>query len=223
MKICGVDEAGRGPVIGPLVICAYCLEEDKLKELQKLKIKESKQLTPAKRNFFYKKLCELSKDFKFVALSASEIDARASTGLNLNELEAKSIAGLLDALLPDVAYIDSPISPDGAKFSSMIEEFLEHKSIKLISEHYADVKYLIVAAASIIAKVVRDQEIEKIKKELGVDFGSGYPADPLTAKFLKNNWDNQAISKYVRKSWGTIKDLENIKSQKTLLDFENGK
>ncbi|MGB9675024.1 MAG: ribonuclease HII [Candidatus Nanoarchaeia archaeon] len=221
MKICGIDEAGRGPVIGPLVICAYCLEEENLVKLQKLKIKESKQLTPTKRANFYKKLITLSKDFCCAIVSANEIDLRASKGLNINELEALKIANLLDTLKPDVAYIDSPISPDGAKFSSMIERFLEHKKTKLIAEHYADVKYLIVAAASIIAKVTRDREIEKIKKELGVDFGSGYPADPITMKFLKENWKNPNVSKYIRKSWGTIQDLKSFNNQKTLSDFEN--
>ncbi|MEM4713936.1 MAG: ribonuclease HII [Candidatus Nanoarchaeia archaeon] len=221
MKICGVDEAGRGPVIGPLVICAYCLEEKNLQNLHNLKIKESKQLNEKQRKKAFEKLKKLSTDFKYAVISAKEIDRNSENGINLNQLEAKKIAELLDELLPDVVYIDSPTSPDGNKFSMMVKENLLHKNINLFSGHYADIKYPIVAAASIIAKVIRDEEIEAIHKELGMNFGSGYPADPITIQFLKNNWDNPKVSEYIRKSWGTIKELEKRKIQRLLSDFEN--
>lgn len=220
MKICGVDEAGRGPVIGPLVICAYCIDEAQLAKLQKLNVKDSKQLTAKQRVSFYGKLKKLSKDFKLAVISAKEIDSRNAVGTNLNQLEALKIAELLDDLHPDVTYVDSPTSPKAMKFAEMILKNALHKDLKIIAEHKADVKYPVVSAASILAKVDRDDEIEIIKKEIGLDFGSGYPADPVTIKFVKAHWEN-SLSQYIRKSWGTIKTLEKAKWQKTLAEFED--
>lgn len=153
MKICGVDEAGRGPVIGPLVICAYCIDEKELPELLKLKVKDSKLLTPKQRASLYSKLKKLSKDFKLAVIPAQEIDSRNAVGTNLNQLEALKIAELLDELRPDVVYVDSPTSPKAEKFAGMIFEKSVHKNIKIIAEHKADVKYPVVSAASILAKV----------------------------------------------------------------------
>jgi len=220
MKICGVDEAGRGPVIGPLVICAYCIDEKDTPELLKLNVKDSKLLTPKQREALYNKLKKLSKDFKLAVISAKEIDSRNAVGTNLNQLEALKIAELLDDLRPDVVYVDSPTSPKAEKFAEMIFKTSIHKDIKIIAEHRADQKYKICSAASIIAKVDRDDEIEMIKKELGFDFGSGYPADPITKRFVKEHWEN-SLSQYIRKSWGTIKELEKLKGQKTLTEFED--
>jgi ribonuclease HII len=220
MKICGIDEAGRGPVVGPLVIGAFCIEESKMNDLLKLGVKDSKMLSPKQRENLYAKIVKLSKDFKMAVISAQEIDSRSDIGLNLNQLEALKISELIDELQPDVVYVDSPTSPDGKKFESMIRENLFRQDLKIISEHKADVNYPIVSAASILAKVTRDEEIEIIKKEIGADFGSGYPADPITKKFVKEHWEN-SLSKYIRKSWGTIKDLEKAKKQKTLAAFED--
>ena len=103
----------------------------------------------------------------------------------------------------------------------MIRKDLTHKTVKIISEHKADTKYATCSAASILAKVTRDEEVDAIQKELGVDFGSGYPADPITKEFLKENWETPAVQEYIRKSWGTIKDLEKLKGQKTLAQFED--
>jgi ribonuclease HII len=220
MKICGIDEAGRGPVIGPLVICAYCIEEEQLSELQKLGVKDSKLLSAKQRESLLVKLKKLSKDFKLAVISAKEIDSRNAVGTNLNQLEALKIAELLDDLRPDVAYVDSPTSPKAEKFAEMIMKTSVHKKIKIIAEHKADTKYPVVSAASIVAKVTRDEEIEIIKGEIGADFGSGYPADPVTIKFVREHWEN-SLAQYIRKSWGTIKELEKAKKQKTLAEFED--
>ncbi len=162
----------------------------------------------------------MSKDFKLAVIPAQEIDSRNAVGTNLNQLEALKIAELLDDLRPDVVYVDSPTSPKAEKFAEMILKTSVHKNIKIVAEHKADSKYPICSAASIIAKVDRDDEIEMIKKEIGFDFGSGYPADPITKKFVKEHWEN-SLSQYIRKSWGTIKELEKLKGQKTLAEFED--
>ena len=221
MKICGIDEAGRGPVIGPLVIAAYCIEEEKHGELQKLGLKDSKLLSPRQRDAFFKKLTKFSEDYSIKIIPAKEIDSRSDVGLNINELEALKVAELIDELAPDFVYVDSPTSPDGKVFEKMIRKNLAHQSVKIASEHKADARYAIVSAASILAKVTRDEEVAEIKKEVKTDFGSGYPADPITKEFLKRNWENPIITPYIRKSWGTIKQLEKLKGQKTLGEFED--
>ena len=91
------------------------------------------------------------------------------------------------------------------------------KEIEIITEHKADLNYQIVSAASIIAKVIRDREIEKLKAEIGIDFGSGYCSDPKTKKFIEENWEKH--SKICRKTWSTWKEQENKKYQKGLTEF----
>jgi ribonuclease HII len=86
-------------------------------------------------------------------------------------------------------------------------------------EHKADKNHSIVSAASILAKVTRDEEIEKIKKKYNIECGSGYPADPLCKKFLKEHGDEYAKLGIVRKTWMTWKNHVTKKSQKKIADF----
>jgi ribonuclease HII len=75
--------------------------------------------------------------------------------------------------------------------------------------HQADAIYPVVSAASIIAKVRRDELIEELKKELGIDFGSGYPSDPKTKEFLIK-WGKKHSGKFpeiVRQSWQTVENI----------------
>ncbi|MBD3263311.1 ribonuclease HII, partial [Candidatus Woesearchaeota archaeon] len=191
-----------GPVIGPLVLAGVCIEEEKVAEIEKLNLKDSKQISPNKRKLLFKKIISLAKDYRILKVDAKEIDSRKSIGLNLNELEALKCAELINSLKPDTVYVDSPISPRASKFGDLIRANLKNKGIKIVSEHKADEKYPIVSAASILAKVTRDKEIEKIKEAVGFDFGSGYPADERTIKFLEEHWENK-LAQYIRKSWGT--------------------
>lgn len=219
MIICGIDEAGRGPVIGPLVLAGVCIEEEKVAELEELNVKDSKLVTPNRRKQLFQKIISLAKSYTIIKVEAQEIDSRASVGLNINQLEALKCADIVNALLPDIIYVDSPISPRASKFGDLIRANLEDKDVKIISEHKADEKYLVVGAASILAKVTRDEEIEKIKKATGINFGSGYPSDERTMKFLEEHWENK-LAKFIRKSWGTIKELKKKKYQTTLEVFD---
>ncbi len=218
MLICGVDEAGRGPVIGPLVMCGLLIKEDDEKELIRLKVKDSKLLTRNRREFLFDKIKEISQKYKIIVIEPNEIDKAVHNhdGLNLNRLEARKSAEILNELNPNKAIIDAP-SNNIKNYKKYLLRFVKNKDIEIILEHKADVNYPVVSAASILAKVTRDNEIEKLKKNIGIDFGSGYMADPKTVEFLKNNFEN--YPELFRKSWFPYKDLINQKFQKSLSDF----
>ena len=78
------------------------------------------------------------------------------------------------------------------------------KRISVIAEHKADSVYPVVSSASIIAKVIRDREIDRITDHLGVDIGSGYPSDAQTIDAIKDNLANEEFSKFIRQRWKTM-------------------
>ena len=211
--IIGIDEAGRGCIIGPMVICAAAInpmEEYKLKEIG---VKDSKKLSPKQREALYPQVAHMCK-YATVKVSAEELTTLMDRH-SLNEIEAMKIAQLIDQLaLPDAtAFIDSPDNIP-SNFSKRVEKYLKSKA-RLVSANKADDTYLIVGAASIIAKVTRDREIEKIKKEIGVDFNSGYTSDPVTQKIVAERKNYPLLDQYLRKKWSTLRE----KNQKTLSEF----
>jgi ribonuclease HII len=123
---------------------------------------------------------------------------------------------LINMLDPDEALIDCP-STNTKAYHEYIAERLMAKKITFKTEHKADSKYLIVGAASILAKVARDAEIEKIKQHVGEDFGSGYMADPKTAAFLKKAWDKHP--EIFRHSWTPYRVIAGLKKQKKLGEY----
>ena len=204
MRILGIDEAGRGPVIGPLVLCGVCVEEKKLKNLDRLGIKDSKKLSPKRRTILDRKIRKIC-DYHIITISASDIDNLRSKNVNLNEIEKIAITKIISYFKPNLAIVDSvDVKPE--RFRREIKEIV-NEGIEIISEHGADDKYTIVGAASIIAKVERDGEIEKIKKKYKVDIGSGYPSDPKTKSFIKK-YKFENLPDFVRKSWNTSKKLK---------------
>jgi ribonuclease HII len=216
MNILGVEEAGRGPVIGPLVMVGFLLDEDAEKELIKVGVKDSKQLTPKQREDMYEKLIQIAKDYRVIIVEPNEIDAAVhdKNGDNLNWLEAQRAADLINQTKPDKVILDCP-STNTKAYADYVIERLEDET-EVVSEHKADEKYPIVAAASVIAKVTRDREIERLKEEHDVDFGSGYPADPKTKEFIAKNYNKYP---FFRKSWKTFKNLVKNKGQKMLKGF----
>jgi len=202
--VVGVDEAGRGAVIGPLVISGICIDEKKLDYLNRIGVKDSKMLTKQKRKELFKMIKNISNAIYIVKLSPTVIDQWTSMH-KLNELEALAVSKILESLYPfKIAIIDAPSTP--TSYQRYIEKWLQRvPTNKLLIESKADKKYVITAAASIIAKVIRDEEIQKIITTTGIDVGSGYPSDPRTRAILK-----ELIKKhpeFVRHSWKTIKAL----------------
>ncbi len=222
MLISGIDDAGRGPVIGPLVIAGITIKEYDIPKLIDLGVKDSKLLSPIKREKLSIKIKELASNYYFIALSPKEIDKVVESQRRLhklNRLEAQTMAKIIHFLKPDIVYVDAS-DILAKRFGYHIAEKLPFK-IKIISEHKADQKYPIVSAASIVAKVERDKQISQLK-EIHGEIGCGYPHDPNTIKFLE-----KCIMKFgfypdfVRKSWKTSKriksKIENLHFQKKIL------
>ncbi len=209
MQIAGVDDAGRGPVIGPLAIAGVLLDEKELPRLIDLGVKDSKRLSPCRREELAAEIKKLAFKYHIIMLSPAEIDRVVETGRKLhklNRLEAKTMARVITILKPDVAYVDaSDVWPD--RFKQHIAENLNFKA-QIISEHRADAKYPIVSAASILAKVERDRTLSTLQQKYG-NMGCGYATDPNTIEFLEN-WIRKfgSYPDFVRKSWKPAKRLK---------------
>jgi ribonuclease HII len=213
MLIAGIDEAGRGPVIGPLVVCcAFCRREDE-KVLRKAASKDSKALTAAQRETAYEELKKFC-TFRWAEVSAADLN-RMMREMSLNDIEAKFMADLIKKLDESDIMIDMP-----DRYAWTFRKRMERFGVtRFEAEHKADEKYPIVAAASICAKVVRDHKVEEIRKAT-CDFGSGYPSDPKTLSALKDGKSRAVLEPFVRQRWKT---LENIKQTKLFGDLEDGK
>ncbi len=208
MRVAGVDEAGRGPVIGPLVVAGVLLGEKQVKELKELGVKDSKLLTPKRRDALSGEIKRRATRWEVVELSPMEVDRAVLEGVKyrrLNWLEAKAMADVIGKLRPRVAYVDASDTNE-ARFGREIGEMLPLK-VRIVSEHYADANYTVVGAASIIAKVHRDNAVARLREEHG-DFGSGYPSDSKTRRFLAN-WikERGGAPDFARKSWKTLTRL----------------
>ena len=216
--ICGIDEAGRGPFVGPLVMAGVLVTEDKIETLKSMGIKDSKLIPPARREELFDEIIELVDSYDIIEISASEIDEYQERGINLNQMEARVAAKIINKLKPSKVYVDSPEPANGgAKFGIMINEFLNVQP-EMIAEHGADHKYVVAGAASILAKVSRDREVARIVEEIGADIGSGYPHDPRCKAYLAENFRGP-IHKYLRKCWSTYKRLNEAQGQMNLSEF----
>jgi len=210
VRIAGVDDAGRGSVLGPLVIAGVLIDEKDSSKLVKLGVRDSKLLSPHRREQLAEEIRKMAIQCHVIMLSPAEIDRVVEKGRRLhrlNRLEAQTMAKVIAALKPDVAYVDaSDVLAD--RFGRHIAEDLSFK-VKIVSEHKADAKYPVVSAASIIAKVERDRSIEQLRQKCGEEVGSGYVADPATVRFLQK-WLEKfgAYPDFVRKSWKPAKKLK---------------
>ena len=209
-KIIGVDDAGRGCVIGPLVICGVSVGEDLVDELVSAGIKDSKMLTREKREKLYDFIMSLGVEYEVVKIPPRKIDVygkRKKKHEKLNKLEAINMAEVINRLDGETVIIDA-CDANISVFYDQVYRKLKRK-VRLVVAHKADRLYPVVSAASIIAKVERDREIDALRKRYG-DFGSGYPSDKKTVRFLKSWLESyDTLPSIVRKSWKTVKRLRN--------------
>jgi ribonuclease HII len=208
----GVDDAGRGSILGPIVIGGVSVEERHLNKLIDLGVRDSKLLSKLTRERLYHQIRNICHKFVIIEIFPNEIDHFVLLGKKLkrlNYLEAITMAKVIDNLEAKIVYVDSS-DINCIRFRDDILSKLQ-KKIDVISSHKADILYPIVSAASIIAKVKRDSIIKELSIEYG-NIGSGYPSDPITLNFL-TSWinKNKSYPKFSRKSWKTFKRLMNRK------------
>ncbi|MDW0298730.1 MAG: ribonuclease HII [Nitrososphaeraceae archaeon] len=198
-SICGVDEAGRGSLIGPIIVAGISVSKKSLSEMVEIGIKDSKLLTPNKRQILFGDVIGLAESICICRIGIEDIDFHVSKN-HLNLLEAEAMAITIGNMDSYKTYVDScDVNP--SRYKRTINSFLKRNNTKLISMHHADRLNVVVSGASIIAKVIRDSEISKIRLKYG-DLGSGYPSDKKTIKFVQE-WFEQyrEIPPFARKSW----------------------
>jgi ribonuclease HII len=241
--ILGVDEAGRGPALGPLVVAGLaCPSQD---VLLRLGVKDSKQLIPAKREMLFSQLSGICPHF-ILEVPAGSIDT-ARERMTMNRLEVLCFTTVIVSMAtgrlvlhPDLNIdvgSDSrfiPVSPRkmildaadvkeerfGGDIMEEVSKWIDSGDIELLSRHKADRDHPVVGAASILAKVTRDRRIEEFRAQVGEEIGSGYSSDVRTREFLEG-WvrRNGALPGFARASWDTCRRLVRSRSQSTLFDF----
>jgi ribonuclease HII len=210
MIIAGVDEAGRGCVIGPLVIAAVSIKDSSIKKLKEIGVRDSKLLTKKRREEIYEEILQNCEEIKIVKIPPKIINKTMEDKISLNKLELKYFIKLIKTLEKvNVVYIDCPDVKE-ERLEKEVSKRID-KKIKVVSMHKADARIPIVSAASIVAKVVRDKEIEKIKRKLKYDFGSGYPSDKKTREFLRKMMLLPEVKKHIRTKWKTLEKLKQRK------------
>jgi ribonuclease HII len=217
--VCGVDEAGRGAVIGPLVVAGVSVFEKDLAKLKKIGVRDSKELSPSQREKLAKKIEKIAKDVVIIKVGPCMIDDYSRQGVNLNRVEAMKMCMIIDCLSAAKAYVDGP-EVNTEKFGRIMHKMLKNDT-PLVVENYADKKYPVVSAASIMAKVERDREMEELGKKYGIE-GTGYPSDERTINSMKVYLEkNKKFPEkgLVRHSWGTTKEMLGENRQKKLFWF----
>jgi len=198
-------------LLGPIIVAGVCVTKKSIPEMVEKGIKDSKLLSPKKRQVLFGHVVSVAESICVCRINIEDIDFHVFRN-NLNLLEAEAMAITIRNMKSDKTYVDScDVNP--SRYQRTIKSFLKQNNTKLVSMHHADRLSVVVSGASIIAKVIRDSEISKIRIKYG-DVGSGYPSDKKTIKFVKE-WFRQKnqIPPFARKSW---KPAQMIVSRNTL-------
>ncbi len=216
----GIDDAGRGPVIGPMVLAGCMIHKKIENELKKLGVKDSKQLTQKRREFLEGRIKEIAEAFEVVVIYPDDINSSQDSGIKLNEIEAIACSEIINKINREdkkiKVVLDCP-STSIIKWKDFLKTKIKTLSnLEIVCEHKADRNYISVSAASILAKCVREKEMEKLKEKFGKEIGSGYTSDPLTQKFLEQYAHKHKDDGIFRKSWVTWKTASKNLEQKKL-------
>lgn len=209
MFILGIDDAGRGPVVGPMVLAGCLVTEETQKEFEKLGVTDSKKLTAKRREFLAEKIREMAETFEIVLAYPDEIDGKNHDGIDLNKLEAIKAAEIINKINKGYdkikVVIDCP-SVGIKKWDDYLRTHIENLSnLEISCEHKADKNHMSVSAASILAKSTREAEMDKLKEQYGDEIGSGYCSDPTTCKFLEKYAQKHKNAGIFRQTWETWK------------------
>ncbi|HEV2167278.1 MAG TPA: ribonuclease HII [Thermoplasmata archaeon] len=198
--VLGIDEAGRGSLIGPLVVGGFLCPRGALDRLRELGARDSKQLSPERREEAYRALSRAGRAFS-ISLSPSVIDRYVSKG-RLNRLEAEAFARIIRSARPEEAFVDA-CDPNAERFGEVVGRLCGRGTV-VRSSHRADLLVPVVGAASIVAKVRRDRAIAALGRSLGLAVGSGYPSDPRTLHFVRGALGaGRPAPRWLRASWST--------------------
>jgi ribonuclease HII len=217
--IMGIDEAGRGALIGPLVVAGVVVSEENEKKLKKIGVKDSKKLKPEKREKLAVQIEEIADNIIVMRVQPCRIDKLRSEGIKLDMIEAVKMAEIIEMGNANKVYVDA-LSINPKRFQGQILENLRTAEPEFVVENYADETYPVVSAASIIAKVERDKVIKEIKKKVKDDFGVGYSHDARTIKFVEEMIKRRKpLPAFIRQSWITTQILMEANLQSKIKDF----
>ncbi len=209
MLILGIDDAGRGPVIGPMVLAGCLVEEETGREFRKIGVKDSKQLTDKRREFLAEIIRKKAIAFEAVIIHPNEIDGKNSHGINLNDVEAIACAEIINKInkgFKEIKVIIDCPSVSIEKWKDFLKTKIENLSnLEIICEHKADKNYVEVSAASILAKSAREKEMDILKEKYGKEIGSGYTSDSATCRFLEKYAEKHKDAGIFRQTWETWK------------------
>ncbi len=213
--IAGIDEAGRGPLIGDMFLACIVIDKGSLRRLMEAGVRDSKTLSRSRRMKLLPIIINYSIRIFVRRYPPHVIDER-----NINELLARGVAEILRRLNSlnnvnvDAVYIDDI---GGRKAHEIIFSALPQGELpRIVIEPKADRKYVVVSAASVLAKCLRDLHVEGLHRLWG-DFGSGYPSDPKLRTWLKSVLEKGSIPPIIRRSWKTYRKA--LASSKSLLKW----
>lgn len=222
MIIAGIDEAGRGCVLGPMVLAICAIDEKKDGFFRDIGVKDSKLLSKQKREDLFSVIEQNCIEYKIIVVPAEELNILMD-GYSLNEIEAQKVVDLLKAIKSaDKVILDSP-DTIAEKYTKRVRSILKKEDNKkfdkldILSEHKADYKYMSVACASILAKVTRDKLMNKL---VGFEL-SGYSSDPKTIDYLKNYFlEYKKFPEFTRLKWKTVDNIVKDLYQKKISWFK---
>ena len=209
----GADEAGKGPVLGPMVAAAVRAPADAIPE----SVDDSKRLAPARRQELADRLRSgAAVDVGVAVVTPARIDD-PETDMNALTVAAQAEAIAAVAVDDDAVVVDAG-DVDAERFGRRVGAGVD-AAVTVRSEHRADERHAHVAAASIVAKVERDARVEALSDTYG-DVGSGYPSDQRTRTFLAEYVrENGELPGCARESWSTCDDVLAAAEQSSLADF----
>jgi ribonuclease HII len=216
MRVVGVDEAGRGSFVGPLVVGGFAVDDGRLEEVRAAGARDSKELTPSARTEVYARLRRIGQ-LDSVALHPPVVDRAVLVG-GLNDLEASAFGKVIRRLGADEAHVDA-CDVDEARFGRRVAA-RSGAGVRVIACHHADRDDPLVGAASIVAKVRRDRALARLRTVLGDGIGSGYPSDAQTVAFVRDHLERSAaVPSWLRSSWATMTRVKRAEPAPTLERF----